>query len=55
MAEPNPDYNKETSASWQEDYRSMIALPEGGRVVLMSGEVVSYKAQWLSNPNLCVQ
>jgi len=28
MSESNPDYNKETSTSWQKNYQNMIESPE---------------------------
>ena len=40
MAEPNPDYNKEISASWQEDYESMIASPEEAIARIRPGQRV---------------
>ncbi len=40
MTEPNPGYNKETPASWQENYRSMIASAEEAIVRIRPGQRV---------------
>ena len=40
MTEPNPGYNKETPASWQENYRSMIASAEEAIARIRPGQRV---------------
>jgi len=40
MTEPNPGYNKETPASWQENYRSMITSAEEAIARIRPGQRV---------------